>query len=908
MAVKEDDPNIRLIEEYVNHSTWRVSENSNMAYSLQGMNNHIVSDLVKNYWLNVVHDKDVKESHESGEIHISDLGALASYCCGWDLQDLLEEGFRGDPRKVESSPAKHFSVALHQVVNFLYISQGEVAGAVALSNFDTLLAPFIRFDKLPYKDILQKMQEFVYHMNQPSRTGYQSPFSNITLDVVVNDNYKDLPVIIGGKYPWYVDSDGNITEEVTDKIAVYSMFQNEMDMLNKAFCEVMLRGDSKGRIFSFPIPTVNITKDFNWDNKNLDILWELTAKYGTFYFANFVNSDMDPKDIRSMCPLTNDTEVLVRNDKGIKKQTIRDIYTWCNNSPKDNKYEVWTGKSWCHARVNKVDNTKVYDIVMSNGSNVRMGENHLQCTRDYGTLRASDLKVGMWLPFNKSAIDSDRGSYLLGYAIGTYAGDGSKDDDCVIYSLCGFEKDDATEEKLRAFWEGLGFKVTTRVGKRNVRFLWVGGNPYELVKNFIEGKNALEKRLTNRCYNMSMNFKRGFMEGLRDTDGARGCRRLYSSSNGMIKDVATLLSTMGNKYAHRNEDNRENRLGKNTCYRLDFPNKERYGKLFDGDEDFNYYSISSITEVPYIGDLYCFEVENNENIFMLANGLITHNCRLRIRTSELQKRGGGLFGSNPLTGSIGVITTNLSRLGFKNKNNEDGFYKDLDRILDISRRALMSKRLFIEKHTEDGLYPLVKFYLRKVKKSRGSYWANHFNTIGILGMNECCINMFGEGIDSNRGQRFSLEVLTYINENIQRFQEEDGFFYNLEQTPGESTTYRFARKDKELFGNKIFISGEHRSYYTNSTHLPVNFSNDIFDVLDHQEKLTSQYSGGSVVHINLGEKIEDPNMCKKLVKKITDNYSIPYFTISPIFSICPVHGYMSGVHYNCPVEENNEMQ
>lgn len=546
---KEKDLSISLVDGYLKQLDWQVNENSNMSYSIQGLNNYIASEISKKYWLNKIYPEHIKNAHLSGDIHIHDLNIISVYCVGWDLKDLLTEGFKGVRGKVESAPPKHFRTALGQVVNFMYTMQGEAAGAQAFSNFDTLLAPFIRYDGLDYAQVKQAVQEFVFNMNVPTRVGFQTPFTNITMDLTVPSYYAEQPVIIGGE----------LMEET------YKDFQAEMDMLNKAFFEVMMEGDSSGRVFTFPIPTYNITKDFDWDNKNLDGLWEMSAKYGIPYFSNFINSDMSPEDARSMC------------------------------------------------------------------------------------------------------------------------------------------------------------------------------------------------------------------------------------------------------------------------------------------------------------------------------------CRLRIDNRELEYRGGGLFGSNPLTGSVGVVTVNLPKIADSVKNKGE-FFEKLSCQMEVAKESLEIKRALLEDFTDKNLYPYTKFYLRDIKARYGVYWKNHFSTIGLIGMNEACLNLLGDDIGSFRGKQFALDVMDFMRAKIVEFQKETGHNYNLEATPGEGTSYRLAKLDKN-----------HKyPYFTNSTQLPVNYSDDIFEVLDHQDELQTKYTGGTVVHIFAGERISNINTMKNLVKKVCNNYKLPYFTFSPTFSTCPNHGYVAGEHFKCP--------
>lgn len=547
-VASDRDANLNLVEGYLKQLDWKVNENSNMSYSIQGLNNYIASEISKQYWLNRIYPAEVRNAHLNGDIHIHDLNIISVYCVGWDLKDLLTEGFTGVKGKIESAPAKHFRTALGQIVNFMYTMQGEAAGAQAFSNFDTLLAPFISYDNLDYKQVKQAVQEFVFNMNVPTRVGFQTPFTNITMDLTVPSYYAEQPVIIGGEL-----------QERT-----YKEFQKEMDILNKAFFEVMMEGDNSGRVFTFPIPTYNITKDFDWDNKNIEGLWEMAAKYGIPYFSNFINSDMSPEDARSMC------------------------------------------------------------------------------------------------------------------------------------------------------------------------------------------------------------------------------------------------------------------------------------------------------------------------------------CRLRIDNRELEYRGGGLFGSNPLTGSVGVVTINLPKLAEISKTKGE-FLEKLSQKMEIAKESLEIKRKLLEDLTDKDLYPYTKFYLRDIKARFGIYWKNHFSTIGLIGMNEACLNLLGDDIGSFRGKQFALDVMDFMRAKIVEFQKETGNNYNLEATPGEGTSYRLAKLDKEKY-----------AYYTNSTQLPVNYTDDIFEVLDHQDDLQTKYTGGTVVHIYAGERIQSTETMKNLVKKICNNYRLPYFTFSPTFSICPNHGYVAGEHFTCP--------
>jgi ribonucleoside-triphosphate reductase len=550
---------IDMVDQYLEKEDWQVNENSNMSFSLQGLNNYISSEISKTYWLNKIYPAEIRKTHMEGDMHIHDLSILSVYCVGWDLYDLLVEGFKGVSGKVESKPAKHLHSALGQVVNFFYTLQGEAAGAQAFSNFDTLLAPFIRYDGLDYMEVKQALQEFIFNINVPTRVGFQTPFTNVTMDLTVSESFAKQPVIAGGK----------------PQKETYGDFQNEIDIFNKAFLEVMLEGDAKGRVFTFPIPTYNITKDFDWEKENVELLWQVTGKYGIPYFSNFINSDMKPEDARSMC------------------------------------------------------------------------------------------------------------------------------------------------------------------------------------------------------------------------------------------------------------------------------------------------------------------------------------CRLRLDTKTLEKRGGGLFGANPLTGSIGVVTINMPRLGYLSKTEEE-FTDRLEKLMLLAKESLEIKRKVLEKFTEENLFPYARFYLRNIKKHLKEYWKNHFSTIGLIGMNEACINLFGENIAGEKGRLFTIDILNFMREKLVSFQDETGNNYNLEATPAEGTSYRLARKDKQRFPEILCANDNGEPFYTNSTQLPVNLTDDIFEVLDLQDEIQTKYTGGTVTHLFVGEQIKDYTVVKNLVRKICRQYHLPYFTFTPTFINCPSHGYLAGEISKCP--------
>lgn len=545
----------KSITEYLDQLDWRVKENANQGYSLGGMILNISGKVVANYWLSYVYPKEIGEAHRNGDFHIHDLSMLSGYCAGWSLRALLEEGFNGVPGHIESIAPKHLSSAVGQMVNFMGTLQNEWAGAQAFSSVDTYLAPFVKLDNMTYPQVKQKIQELIYNLNVPSRWGTQTPFTNFTFDWV-------CPKDLAPQHPKI----GGMEVDFT-----YGDLQKEMDMINKAYIEVMTTGDAKGRPFTFPIPTYNITDDFIWEGENADLLFEMTAKYGLPYFQNFVNSDLKPTDVRSMC------------------------------------------------------------------------------------------------------------------------------------------------------------------------------------------------------------------------------------------------------------------------------------------------------------------------------------CRLRLDVRELLKRGNGLFGSAEQTGSIGVVTINCARLGYNFKGNIEGLYYRLDHLMELAKTSLEIKRKTIQKLMDGGLYPYTKRYLGSLR--------NHFATIGVNGVNEMIRNFTNDEYDITdpRGHKMASDLLEHIRAKMVEFQEETGNLYNLEATPAEGTTYRFAKEDAKHFSNIIQAGTKDAPYYTNSTQIPVSFTDDPFEVLDMQDDLQTKYTGGTVLHLYMAERISDIKNCKNIIKRVFENYRVPYITITPTFSICPKHGYIAGEHEYCPI-------
>lgn len=890
-----------LIEKYLSQQDWRVKENANMTYSLQGLNNHVASIISANYWMNKIYPREVRKAHSNGDIHIHDLASLSPYCTGWDLRDFLIRGFGGVSGKVNSKPPKHLRTALGQLVNFLYTIQGEVAGAVAVANFDTYMAPFIAFDKLDYEQTKQCLQEFMFNMNVPTRVGFQTPFSNVSMDLIPTKMVGEEAVIIGGK----------------PQKARYADFQKEIDLFNRAFAEVMMEGDAQGRVFTFPIPTYSITKDFDWDNPNLEPMWEMTRKYGVPYFSNFINSDMDPDDARSMCPLAGEEKVLIKSRRGrsLEYSEIRNIF---EGNSKGDEYEIYAGGRFVRGRFNRFRDQRMLKVTLANGHEIKMSAEHLNYVLSGDgpkTVKGEELDETMYLPYSLTRFEGEGGVYDMGFIVGAFAGDGSFDGETtVVFSLeNNFKKSLALKlEELAVSYFG-AHVIKVQSAKTKLFSLKVHSRGMVgLCRDFVEGKER-SKRYRARLFGMSLDFRKGVVDGHYATDGGNR-HRIYTSSEHMVETLNMLAATMGTTSCVY-EDKRKGRLGVEPSYSVLIYqlNRKKYGDFWKKADGNLWVKIKEIERIANT-TAYCFEVENDEPMFTVGStGILTHNCRLRLDNRVLRKRG-GLFSANPLTGSVGVVTINLPRIGFlaareKGIGSEAAkkkFFAVLGELMDVSKESLQIKREEVEQWTVKGLYPYCRFYLSEVHERNKVYWRNHFNTIGINGMNEALLNLLGVGIADAEGKQFALDVMDYMKEKILIYQKETGEMFNLEATPAEGTAFRFAKMDKARWP-EIVVANEKEwkerkmpPFYTNSTHLPVNYTDDIFEALDHQDDLQTMYTGGTVLHGFMGESLPDTKSVKLLVRKVAENYKLPYFSVTPTFSICPKHGYLPGECRYCP--------
>jgi len=958
------DESIEMVDKYINELDWQVKENSNMAYSLQGLNHYVTSTVTKKYWLNKVYPKEIREAIEAGDFHIHNLDSLATYCMGWDLYDLLIKGFGGVAGKVEARPPKHFRSALGQIVNFFYTLQGESAGAQAMSSFDTLLAPFIRADKLSYYEVKQALQEFLFNCAIPTRVGFQTPFTNLTFDIKPSPVLANQPVIIGGQ----------------PQNETYGEFQEEMNMLNQAFYEVMLEGDAKGRVFTFPIPTINITKDFPWDEKYLIPMWEATAKYGINYFSNFINSEMKPEDVRSMC-LSAKEEILIRNSKKIKRLPIKEVAE--NYKLKNFDKEGWADckkeKNLCVLSLNpetlktewspikrflKVLDSKAVEITTEDGKKAIFSIRHpIPVFSEEGLAMkwSKDIKKGDYLVSLKKAENSLSKEYqkidnfllnkdlakILGYFIadGNYLFETRKG-----YTYFGqprglqFTFKTGDNENLKIL-KLLIKKVFRLEGKEkqdpryNTYYLYIYNS--ELARKLYNAGFKKYGRLPQIVFNSPLGVIKSFLGFHFRGDGYAKRKEIHLNDLELSRDLVLLYSLVGQPVTYRlrkksqviylqhsrakikegngwlNSPIISERIPGWMARGREIPGFSK-GRMIGLDTIEKYSATTPQSLKIKNSDIYLVRVEKIEkkifkelkefydvelaknHLFVHSSGQISFNCcRLRLNTSELLKRGGGLFGSNPSTGSVGVVTINLPKIGHLSKTRKE-FFERLVKAMDLAKESLEIKRKSLNDFMEKGLYPYSKFYLYGVKTMRGSYWANHFSTIGLIGMNEALLNFLGKNIASKKGLKFTLEIMDFMRERLIKYQEETGNLYNLEATPAESTAYRLAKKDKEKYSDIITAGIKKVPYYTNSTMLPVNYTDDIFEALDLQDKIQCKYTGGTVLHFFLGERISDISTVKNLIKKVFENYRLPYITLTPTFSICPTHGYVAGEHFFCP--------
>jgi len=880
---------------YLDQTDWRTKENSNVNYSLGGSILHNNSAITANYWLKKVYSPQIADAHKNADFHLHDLGIFASYCAGWSLRELLTQGITGVSDKVSSAPSKHLNTLCQQIVNFLGIMQNEWAGAQAFSSVDTYLAPFIKIDSLSYEQVYQCVQTLIYGINTPSRWGCQSPFSNFTLDWTVPSDMKDKKAIVGGK----------------EQDFTYGDCQVEMDMFNKAFFEMFSNGDNQGRSFQYPIPTVNITPEFwNHNPENQEILFKLTSKFGTPYFQNFINSDIDPSDVRSMALMPSQRVIYKNRDGRVSVNEIRHLVNeWFLQEDKSKPlYEMLIdGRFVPVTEMFKIPYKKYgksVSIMLSNGYVQPFSMDHKCQVLRAGVIQTilsqevleSDSFILSKKPFG---INNGVGTYDTGKIVGYFLAEGwysSHSANEIVFAI-NINQEPIVSE-IKNFFMSIGCNVIIKKQEEvNIfRVQVYGKQAVGLVSNYIHGNTALTKRLSSNMWNSDDSFREGVYSGYYDTDGCRKEKNFAHTPNkDLIQDFIILSSSLGKilKYSVNKNNTRYFKEDKSdlevfTSYKLD---------EYSSDETSEYF-IVPVKEVKVVSSraefVYNFTVDTPEHLFELPNGIITHQCcRLRLDKRELRKRGGGLFGSAELTGSVGVVTLNLPRIGYL-ANDEEDFYQRLNSLMDIAKDSLEIKRKVLIKNLQEGLYPYTRAYI--------SSFDNFFSTIGIVGLNEAIQNLFGKEINigTEKGKGFAIEVLNHMRTHISNYQVETGNLYNLESTPAESTCYRLALHDQKKYPDIITAGSNGDPYYTNSSNLPVGFTDDPWVAIEHQEPLQLKYTGGTVFHAFLGQQVDNGEATRNFIKKVFENSKIPYLTISPVYSICSVHGYLAGSQERCP--------
>ena len=727
----------------------------------------------------------------------------------------------------------------------------------------------------------------------------QPPFTNFTFDIKCPKDMEDKKAIVGG-----------VEQDFT-----YGDCQAEMDMLNIAFMEIMEEGDSDGQIHTFPIPTYNIDKNFDWESPVTDKLCEMTAKYGVPYFANYVNSSMESSDVRSMAILGTQNIFYKNEFNRVSKNEIRHLVSnWTKNTKKPQYKILMNGKF-----VDIIDMFEVpypaekypdyIKIALDNGIEQSFSYEHkcAICRNDeYMEVESQDVQIGDHFLISNTMYDESKiGNYETGKIVGFYLGDGwqNSHSKSELSFVININKTDIVED-IKTYFLKLGCNVKiekqdeAKIFKINV----YGNQAIALITEFIGGKTAKTKRLTTKIWNTSVEFRKGLFDGILKADGfVKEKNIMHTTNKDLILDLMELCNSIGvvtklitNKNNTRSFKKDKSDLVKFTSYKLNITNKYSR-KTFK----FGEFTLVPVTDVINVksktNKVYNFTVNTKEHLYELPNGIITHQCcRLRLDLSELRKRGGGFFGAGDNTGSIGVVTINLPRIGYQS-TTVSGFYERLDYLLIKAKESLDLKRIEVNKMFDKGFLPYMKRYLK-------NGYDNHFSTIGIVGMNECSVNMYGSGMETDIGIDFANEVMDHINKRLSEFQvkSKEKTLYNLEATPAEATSYRFAKHDKEKYPKIITANNTGIPYYTNSVHLPVGLTDDIFEVLEKQDSLQAKFTSGTVLHLYLGERIENKEVVKKLLQKIMNNYTLPYVSITPTFSTCIDCGYIIGEKFKCP--------
>jgi len=867
------DEAVEIYDAYIDEMDWQVKENANMAYSLQGLNNYGVASLTKRYWLNKLYSKEVRESFQSGDFHIHDLDVLGAYCCGWDLYDLLLRGFGGVSGKVGSKPPKHFRTALGQVVNFFYTLCGEIAGAVAFSNFDTLLAPFIRYDNLGYDEVKQCMQEFMFNCAVPTRVGFQC-LSEDT-EILTPEGWKTYHEVEKGKTIYTF----NLRTKAIEQKKVDTVFKKEYEgeMYN-------LKNRSQNQLIS---PRHRVVRQvFNTNKYVLEPIEQalkLKSPIAVPVVGENVNPDYDISDEQLKLIAWVLSEGSVEKDGShrvsIYQSPVSSFYSEIKgllhrfDFTYTERTQVFLG-TCSHIRLRPVSSRIVHELLGSRKK--EFPEFLLNLSKRQARLFLETyVKWDGWEEEYRKRITTTNKDILKGLE--------------ALAVLAGYNFS-VKERKPQGIAKKLQYVLTLtetkndwimKIEKVNYKgVIWSvhTGNETVIAKRkgqvFITGNTPFS--------NITLDFKPSPSYATQPV--VRG-GELQNENYGDFQEEMDMLNRAFYEVVMAGDKN-----GRIFTFPIPTVNITK-------DFDWNDPALEKMWEAT--GKYGVNYFANFLQSDMKPEDVRSMCCRLRLSNKELMRKGGGFFGANPLTGSIGVATVNLPRIGYLSKTKRE-FFERLDKVMDLCRDSLETKRKALDDFIEKGLYPYSKHYLENVKKMRGSYYGNHFSTIGLLGLNECLLNFLGLDIGSEQGRKFSAEVLEHMRKRLVKYQEETGNLYNLEATPAEGVSYRLPLKDRKKFPGIITAGTKETPYYTNSSQLPVNYTDDAFEALDLQDGLQTKYTGGTVLHFFLGERIKDTSVLKNLVRTAFSNYRLPYITLTPTFSICPSHGYLSGERWTCP--------
>ena len=873
----------KLIQDYIKQNSWRIKENSNMTYSYPGMQGFVVGHVNSDYALNNIYSETIEKAHREAFIHVHDLSGLCNYCLGLDFEMFLFKGLHD-----EDGPPKHFSSALGQLANLIFDATQEIAGAIAFNSVDVLIAPYIKKDGLTYREVKQEVQSFVYNINEKSRLGKQSPFLNLQLDVTIPNRLKGRTCMIAGEVMPFT----------------YDDCQDYAEWFNRAIFETLLEAK---RLLPFPVLNIGITPEFDWDNKMAEVMFTTMGKLGQPRITNYVNGPNDPDAVKMMCCFDGSQPLMLKK-YGYKPDVMsfEDAYSRFSGNQ---GIPVFHNGSWSKAKLVRYPGQghQMYKVTLANKKELMMTENHINVTLE-GLKATQNLGTGDYLVMNTIPCEAefDRKTFAMGVLIGAYLGDGCRTEREVTLSMnpqkCTLLKpyleqalnDIDAQREIHSYQNRSG--ETLRI---------YGSEVSDFIGEWVYGSTAPRKHMNLDILRTSMDFRKGVLFGISQTDGGDR-NRIYTTSKKLISDIEAMLTTMG-IISVIDEDDRvgqevmfpDGHVTKKNfvlhCIRYyDARCKRKHGKIYKTINNQIGFRVEKIEKINTPEWVYCCEMVDREDpYFTLPNGVITHNCSIRLDMSELIPAVGGSFGAADNSGSTGVVTLNLPRYGYLAAGDKDILKEYIRMYMQIGADSLARKRRFIEEMHKMGMYPVLARFIED--------FSHFFNTIGTIGLNEMCQNFFGsadKGIDSPEGYALSEEIILYVNDVLRELQKiykdfyvtGKGLIFNHELTPAEGTTYRFAKHDKERHPDIIRANGHDNDFYTRGCWLPVNKDYHLNYAVKHQEKLQWLYTGGADFNIYLNEQIHDWRAVRSLVKKVVTHTKLPMLTVSPTVTVCPVCG------------------